>query len=78
MENSGYDVEKCTYDVYNRLTEVKKNNSTLGTYTYLPNDLRLSKTVGNNTTYSMWRVDDILAELTGSYAVTAQYVYGTE
>ena len=38
-ENSGYDVGKRTYDVYNRLTEVKKNNSTLETYTYLPNDL---------------------------------------
>ena len=77
-ENSGYDVEKRTYDVYNRLTEVKKNNSTVGTYTYLPNDLRLSKTVGNNTTYFMWSGDDILAELNGSYTVTAQYVYGTE
>ena len=26
----------------------------------------------------MWSGDDILAELNGSYAVTAQYVYGTE
>ena len=50
----------------------------MGTYPYLPNDLRLSKTVGNNTTYFMWSGDDILAELNGSYAVTAQYVYGTE
>ena len=55
-----------------------QDNNTVGTYTYLPNGLRHSKTVGNNTKYFVWNDDDIEAELNENNALTARYIYGNE
>jgi len=57
---------------------VTQDNNTVGTYTYLPNGLRHSKTVGNNTKYFVWNDDDIEAELNENNALTARYIYGNE
>ena len=63
------------YDAFNRLVEVRDGNGNrIAQYTYDPFDRRLSKTVGNVTTYYLQADNGVLAEADG--AGTLHILYG--
>ncbi|MDO8301793.1 MAG: RHS repeat-associated core domain-containing protein [Sedimentisphaerales bacterium] len=67
---------KYTYDIENRLTEVKnQSDSTIATYAYDYLGKRISKTVSGTTTKYVYDGDQIIAEYNGS-TLLRKYVYG--
>ncbi|MDP3488474.1 MAG: RHS repeat-associated core domain-containing protein, partial [Bacillota bacterium] len=64
----GADIWSYTYDKANRLIEVKKNNVTLGTYTYDANGIRAKKVENGATTVYLALGHKNLYEKTGTVA----------
>ena len=78
--STGYTEQKNTYDVFNRLTKTANEDGTSTSYTYYPNDLRLSKhTVkgaANDYKAFLWDGSQTTAELDKNMNVTQLYAFG--
>ncbi|MDR0569953.1 MAG: InlB B-repeat-containing protein, partial [Clostridiales Family XIII bacterium] len=68
-------LETRAYDVFGRLASETSGGVT-ATYTYQPDSLRLSKTVGGVKTTHVWDGGQMVAELNAANAVTARYIRG--
>jgi RHS repeat-associated protein len=63
------------YDYENRLTEVRDNSQTVGTYTYDFAGRRITKTAGSTTTKYYYDGDQVIAEYDDSTLVR-KFIYG--
>jgi YD repeat-containing protein len=73
--SNNYDAEASTYDVFNRLVQIKKDGQTVN-YTYRPDDLRHSKTVNGVKTTHIWDGGNIVLDLNNSNQVQNKYIRG--
>ena len=70
---TNYDAKVFTYDVFNRLVEVRSNGQAVAQYVYDALNRRTEKIVGAQTTFSYYSGDDLIEEVTGGQ--TNRYVY---
>ena len=77
-ENSGYGYEIFNYNGFNQLISYQNEQDTKASYTYMPNGLRLSKTVNGTKTNFIWDGNDLVLEVNGnnlrSYAKAPGYM----
>jgi RHS repeat-associated protein len=72
---SGSDTDAYSYDIANRLTEVKRNGTTLARYYYDPFGRRLSKEVSGIKTYFLYANEGLVGEYNSSGVLINSYMY---
>ena len=63
------------YDHRNRLTQYSNQNATTAHYAYLPNNLRLKKTIGSQTTWFVYLHGQLLSEYDSAGTRLKRYAY---
>jgi RHS repeat-associated protein len=71
----GSDTDAYSYDIANRLTEVKRNGITLARYYYDPFGRRLSKEVSGVKTYFLYANEGLVGEYNSSGVLINSYMY---
>jgi RHS repeat-associated protein len=72
---SGSDTDEYSYDIANRLTEVKRNGTSLARYYYDPFGCRLSKEVSGIKTYFLYANEGLVGEYNNSGVLINSYMY---
>jgi len=72
---SGSDLDEYSYDIANRLTELKRNGSTVARYSYDPFGRRLSKEVSGVKTYFLYANEGLVGEYNSSGVLINSYMY---
>jgi len=71
----GSDTDEYSYDIANRLTEVKRNGTSLARYYYDPFGRRLSKEVSGVKTYLLYANEGLVGEYNSSGVLINSYMY---
>jgi YD repeat-containing protein len=72
---SGSDTDAYSYDIANRLTELKRNGSTVARYSYDPFGRRISKEVSGVKTYFLYANEGLVGEYNSSGVLINSYMY---
>lgn len=66
-------VKTYTYDAADRLTQVTADSTQIASYQYDPMGRRISKTINGETTWYLYTVEGLIAELDGQNTMTVAY-----